>query len=221
MFIGILGRRKHRNRQENVAQMASPIVKSDEEDEPEPSEAEKETRRMEISQPVRIREGHGLSFFKQHQINRNYLRPQNREQRRCFSWFRDQIRKVGRKRSKSCVSLNFARENCIEQLIANTFNDTEQTETMKPFFPVGSKLFCKTPDDHSKLLGFYHQGELCFGENDRIYLEYKFSDIARLSDPHQSKDALEFIGNNEKLTAEFEDDCHGKTNLVEETTSNN
>jgi hypothetical protein len=197
--------------------MTRPVLKSDEE-ELEPNEAEKEIRRIEIGHPVRIREGHGLSFSRQYQINRSHIRPQTRQQRRCWSWYRDQIRKIHRNPSKSCTSLNNARENCIHQLISNTFNYTEQ---MQLSFPIGSTLFCKTPDNYNKLLGQYLNGELCFGQNDRIFLEYKFSDIARLSDRYQNKDTFEFIGNSEKLTAEFEDDCHGKTNLVEETTTNN
>lgn len=200
--------------------MKRPILKSDEE-ENEQNEAENEIRQIEMSHPIRIREGHGFSFFKQYQISRSHLKPQTRQQRQCLSWYRDQTRKIRPNQSKYCVHLSDAGENCINQLISNTFNHNEQDEPIKLSFPIGSKLFCKNHDDYNKLLGHYHNAEICFGQNNQIIIEYKFNDIARLSDRNKNKDTLEFIANNQKFTAEFEDDCHGKRNLVEETKSMN
>ena len=47
----------------------------------------------------------------------------------------------------------------------------------------------------------------------KLRIEHKFTDIAGLSDENKNKDILQFIANNKKLSAEFEDDCHDTNNI--------
>jgi hypothetical protein len=196
------------------------IVKTEEEETDDTKREENELRRIKLTHPIRIREGRGLSILRRYQIHRNQIRPTNRQQHKCWSWYRQQTRKIHRnpsKYSKSCRSLTDPRENCISQLIYNTFNHTEQDPDKKLSFSTGSKLYCEGQNGLNKLLGQYHHGKLCFDRDDQVYIEYQFTDIADLSNMYKNKDTLEYIANHDKLTAEFEDDCHGKTNLVEIT----
>lgn len=174
---------------------------------------EKEIHRIELSEPIRVREGRGLSFFKYYQIKPDQIRPETSDQRRCWSWYRDRTRKLRRNSSKSskvCISLNARREQCLNELIHNPFNQIKHDSL------ADSKLFCKIESNHEKFLGNYKNGKICFDQDDQISIEYRFHDIARLSDQYKNKETLEFLGHNEKFNAEFEDDCLGKRNLVED-----
>jgi len=222
----ILGRRKYGDRHRHFDHKKLSIITTNEEENSavddyvknEENEAENEIHRIELAHPVRIREGHGLSIRQRYQIDPSHIRLNNRQEHQCWSWYRRLTRKIRQNPSKhfqSCINLNDHNEKCINQLIYNTFNNTKQEQQTKISFPFGSKLYCKNNMDYKKLIGLYHHSDICFYPNNQIYIEHKFTDIASLSDTHKNEDILDFIGKHKKLTAEFEDDCHGKTNLVE------
>lgn len=186
----------------------------DEESEDDETDAKNEIQRVALDEPVHIREGEGLSFVRKFHLNRSNIRTKTTYQRRCWSWFRNQVRRLRKKSSKrstSCFRLNHRVENCINELLNN-----QQEHLFETPFPAGSKLYCKTEHDHKKFLGEYQRGQICLDQNDGITLEHKFTDITRLSDKNQNRDTLEFIKKNKKLFAEFGDDCNGETNFVEE-----
>ena len=197
-MIGILEQRNHR-----VHDRSNRRAQSD----------EGEMSRVVLSEPIRIREGRGLSFFKYYQIKPNQIGP---EQRRCWSWYRDRTRKIRRnplKTSQICISLTARREQCLAELLPHSFNDIEP---LKQSFLTGSKLFCKTEANDEKFLGHYNKGKICFERDDQISIEYRFHDNARLSDEYKNQDTLDFVDRHKKFRAEFEDDCLGKRNLVED-----
>ncbi|CAF2351423.1 unnamed protein product [Rotaria sp. Silwood2] len=187
------------------------------------NEAKKESNQIELDQPVRIHEGHGFSIRQTYKIKPNDIRPINRQQRQCLSWYRKQTRKIrhnSSKYQKSCINLYDRSEKCINQLVYNTFNTNEtinnqQQEYTKNSFPIGSKLYCENQAGYNRLIGYYHYKEVCFYADDQITIEHKFTDITGLSDMEKNKETLEFIARSKKLTAEFEDDCHDTTTLVE------
>ncbi|CAF0831940.1 unnamed protein product [Rotaria sp. Silwood1] len=187
------------------------------------NEAKKETTRIELDKPIHIREGHGFSIRQTYKINPSIIRPTNREQRQCWSWYRKQTRKIrhnSSKYQKSCTNLHDHREKCINQLVYNTFNTNEtnsdeQQQNTKNFFPIGSKLYCENQAGYNRLIGYFRRTEVCFHADDQINIEHKFMDITGLSDLRKNKETLEFIAQSKKLTAEFEDDCHDTTTLVE------
>ncbi len=218
-----LGRRKHRGHHDHKKRS---IIKTNEEEDSgvdddiktEEKEAENEIRRVKLVHPIRIREGHGLSIRRKYKIDPKHIQFNNREQRKCFLWYRQQTRKIRRNPSKhltKCIHLNNRNEKCINQLIYNTFNNTEQEQSPKNSFIIGSKLYCANDAGYNRLLGLYDNVEICFYSSNQVYIEHKFTDIASLSDINKNQDTLDFIENKSKLTAEFEDDCHEKTNLVE------
>jgi len=220
-----LGRRKHRDHQKHSITKTNEKEDNDIDDDikTEENEAENEIRRVKLVHPVRIREGHGISIRRKYKIDPKHIHLNNRQQRQCWSWYRQQTQKIRRNPSKyltKCIDLHNRNEKCINQLIHNTFNNTEQEHGRQQQSPknsliIGSKLYCANNAGYNKLLGLYDHGEICFSPSNQVYIEYKFTDIAGLSDIHKNQDTIDFIGTKSKLTAEFEDDCHEKTNLVE------
>ncbi|CAF3557538.1 unnamed protein product [Rotaria sordida] len=187
------------------------------------NEAKKETTRIELNQPIRIREGHGFLMRQTYKINPSNIRPTNRQHRQCWSWYRKQTRKIRynpSKHTKSCINLNDHLEKCINQLVHNRLNTNEidnyqEQQNMKNSFSIGSKLYCENQAGYNKLIGYYHYSEVCFSTDNEINIERKFIDITGLSDMKKNRDTLEFIAQNKKLTAEFEDDCHDTITLAE------
>lgn len=185
----------------------------------EEKEALNELRRIELPHPVHIREGEGLSVHRKYTIDFKYIQSSTYKHRECSIWYRKltkDIRENPRKNPEYCINLNDRREKCLNQLIYNTFNNTEeQVSSPKISFIPGSKLYCENKNGLNKFLGHYTRGILCFYPNDQIHIDYEFTDIAGISDINKNQDALEFIENNSKLNGEFGDDCHEETNLVE------
>jgi hypothetical protein len=223
----ILGRQKHRSNRRRADHKKHSIAKTDEEEDDaadndinnKRNEGENEIRRIELAHPVRVREGHGFSIRQRHKIDPNHIRPNNRQQRQCWSWYRritQKLRRNPEKYLKACIHPKYRHELCINQLIYNTFNNTEEKQQHpKIFFPIGSKLYCENDIHSKKFLGLYDHDEICFYPNNQVYIEQEFTDIASLSDMQKNQDTLDFIANHQKLNAEFKDDCHEKTNLVE------
>lgn len=210
----ILERSKHQVRDRSSNKIKRSFLKSEQEknDSSVRRDNEREIHRIELSEPIRIREGRGLSFFKYYQIKPDQIRPETSDQRRCWSWYRDRTRKLRRNASKSstvCMSLNTRREGCLNQLIPNSINQIKHKSL------TDSKLFCKTESNQEKFLGQYKNGKICFDQDNRVSIEYKFHDIAHLSDQYKNEETLAFLDQHKKLRAEFEDDCFGKRNLVE------
>ena len=181
----------------------------------EQDETKNEVQRIALDESIQVLEGEGLSFIRKYQLDRNQIRPKTKYQRRCWSWYRHQVRRLRKNSSKksiSCFRLNQRTESCINELFSYQKQHLPETS-----FTIGSKLYCKNEQGYNKFLGEYQRGKICFDQHDIITFERKFTDITRLSDKNQNRDTLEFIEKDKKLFAEFEDDCHGQTHLVEET----
>jgi len=183
----------------------------------EDDQAEQEARRIELHQPVRIREGHGLFIRQTYHFNLTRSRLTDRHQHRCLSWYRKQTRKIRRnpsKHKKTCIRLNDHNEKCINQLVHNTETDKHSQQAVHSL-AMGSKLYCEDQAGSNKFIGLSRHREICFHPDNQIDIEQKFTDIAGLSNMHKNHDILQFIANHKKYTAEFEHDCHGKATLVE------
>jgi hypothetical protein len=230
-----LERREHR-RHRNSRHKKRAVTKINEEDsaidddndEPktEENEAENEVHLIELHQPLRVREGRGLSFRQPYKLSLSHTQSASRQQRKCLSWYRRKTQKMRRNPSKYkqfCIPLNDHNEKCVKQLVYNTFNDTEDETQEEQHYktvsiPLNSKLYCATQVvGENKFIGLHHRAELCFQANNQVYIEREFTDIAGLTDKNKNKDTLQFIANHKKLNAEFEDDCDGQTKLVEIT----
>jgi hypothetical protein len=173
----------------------------------------KKIRRIEIAQPIQIREGHGLAIHQTYEVNYTNSQPKDRKLRPCWLWYRKhtkEIRQNPKKHKKSCIHLNNDREKCLTKLI----NGVEHTYS-KLGITVGSKLYCEDQNDLNKLLGYHRHSEICFQSHNQISIEHKFTDFVSLSDRKKNRDVLAFIGNSTKLTSEFESDCNDKTTLDE------
>lgn len=207
----------------NLEECFVELVGEDDDDYKDPEdqdeeEAQTEVQRIGLDQPIYIREGHGLSFFRKYHLDRDHIQPTTSLGRQCWSWYRDQTRKLRKKLSKqsnACFRLSYSVEKCINDLVHNTLNHTEHEQEFQTTFQIGSKLYCENEIGQKKFLGEYRRGKICFDGHDNILIDHQFTDITRLSDQKQNRDSLDFIEKNKKLTAEFEDDCHGQTNLVE------
>lgn len=219
-FFFILERRTHRGGHRRTKSSTSEDESDvDERLQDEETEAEKEARRIELAHPVQIREGYGLSVRRKYTIDPKHIQTNHREQRRCWSWYQKLTQKVhknSKKYPKYCINLNYPREKCLNQLIYNRFNNSEQEQLKKVSFNYGSRLYCENTLGHKKLLGHYNYGEICFYPNNQVYIDHEFTDIASLSDMKKNHDALEFIAKHSKLSAEFGDDCHEEMNFVED-----
>ena len=183
----------------------------------EKNDDENKIHRFEITQPIQIRQGHGLAIRQTYDVNLTNTRPKDRQKRECWTWYRahtKQIRQNPKKYKKSCIHLNNHREKCLKQLIYKQINEVQQTYTKLPV-TVGSKLYCEDLNNLNKLLGYHRRSEICFQTKNQIYIEHKFTDFVSLSDRNKNTDILEFIANNTKLTSEFESDCNDKITLVE------
>jgi hypothetical protein len=186
-------------------------------------EAEKEIQRIELHQPLHIREGRGFSLRQTYKLNLTHPQPTSAHHRQCLSWYRKRTQKIRRDSSKhkeSCVKINDHNEKCINRLVYNTIDDTEddipeQKHYTTVSFPLQSKLYCENQLGLKKFLGVHYRGLACFQADNQLTIQHKFSDIAGLSDAKKNKDVLQFIENNKKLKAEFDDDCHEQTALAE------
>lgn len=190
-------------------------------------DAKNEGKRVQLDQPIRVREGHGFAMRQTYTFNMSRSRPTS-EQSKCHSWYRKTTRKLRRKSSKHgriCVRLNDHNEDCINQLVHNTLpmnrkshHDQQQQQQKvhkKPNISKESKLYCENQSGNYKLLGNYRYSTVCFHSSNQIIIEHEFSDIVGLSSAHKNKHVLEFIAKNPKLTAEINNDCHDETTLVE------
>jgi len=188
------------------------------------AEAQNEITRVDLEEPIHIHEGHGFLIRQTHKINATAIRPVNQQDRQCWSWYRKQTRKIRHnpsKHRKICIRSNDHREKCVNQLISNAFGTTEPRNQQEQYtaitLPLASKLYCDNPTGYHKLIGLHFRAEICFQTDNHVSFESRFSDISGLSDLHKRKPTLQYLGNSKKLSAEFEDDCHDKTTLVEIT----
>ncbi|CAM4918191.1 unnamed protein product [Rotaria socialis] len=186
--------------------------------------ARNEKNTIELDQPIHIREGHGFTMHQTYKLHPSHVQPNDRQQRACWTWYRRQTQKLRRNPSKhkrTCIHQNDHNEHCINQLVYNTLNVNSTNQHYQPeqnaklTFSKGSKLYCDSQVGSNKLLGHHRHSEICFQADDRLSIEHKFTDITGLSDMHKNKDVLAFIAKNEKLTAEFNNDCHDDTTLSE------
>jgi len=191
----------------------------DEDDKTNPEEikdddADNKTNRLEITQPVQIRQGHGLVIRQFYQLNATDIAPKNRQ---CLSWYRThtkELRQNPKKNKKLCIHINDKREKCLKKLL----NKGEQTYSPFPI-TVGSKLYCEDGNNLNKLLGYHRRSEICFQKSNQILIEHKFTDFVSLADVNKNRDVLQFLATNTKLAEEFKSDCNDKTTLDEITKS--
>ena len=177
------------------------ILEADEEEEDEPSDE------IQVTEPVQIHQGRGLSVRQVYELNLTNFRATTRQQRTCWSWYREHTRKIlnyPNKLQKSCVAFTNKHKKCLP-----TFFSTKQTVSS------GSRLYCETNQEQTKLLGYLRRSEICFLSHYRISLEHHFTDFLSLSDRKKNHDVLQFISNNTKLTNEFEADCRDRETLDE------
>ena len=184
----------------------------------EPEETEKITE-VDLSESIVVRKGHGLSIIQRYELNLTNIRPKDREQRQCWSWYREQTKKICRNPQKNpevCIELDDQRQKCVEELIfEETLDSDQQPSDAFISFNKKSKLYCENNNQIKKLLGYYRRSVLCFQKNHHIYVEHKFSDLVHLSDRHQNRDVLKFIANDAVLAKEFQYDCRDKHTLVD------
>lgn len=208
---------RHRKRTPSGRKRESNVVVDQEHDD----DVQEEVNRIEVGQPIRVREGHGLVIRQIYRLNPNNIRPDSRAERQCWSWYRHQARKIRSSPSKSeasCIPLNDHREQCIEQLAHVSKNSTEpQGLASWHSLSIGSKLFCANQQGESQMIGQYNRGKICFQKDNQVTVDHQFTDIPHLSDMHKNSGTLNFISKNAKFQAEFENDCLNETSLVEKT----
>lgn len=172
---------------------------------------------IELTEPVQIHKGRGLSVRQTYELNLTDIKAATRKQRDCYSWYRKNTKEVlnyPTKSKKTCISLNNQQEKCLEQLFYKKLVDDTEEPYEKSSVKAGSKLYCENNNKQNKLLGIHRSSEICFTTHYQIYIEYKFTDFVSLSDVKKNKDVLKFLSNNTKLTSEFESDCNDKTTLA-------
>ncbi|CAF1077847.1 unnamed protein product [Adineta steineri] len=193
-------------------------IMEDDDVETKQNKAEKETHRMELHQPVQIREGRGFTIRQTYTLNVTEISKTNRVSQKCLSWYRKKTRKVrhnSSKQSKSCTKLTDHVETCINQLVYSDTETNNHPQHTIVSFAKGSKLYCQDRSGHAKLLGSVRFGNVCFRTNEQILIEQSFTDIVGLSHMNKNEDVLKFITDNKKFAAEFKHDCHDKSTLVE------
>ena len=178
------------------------------------ADAEDETRRVAVGRSVQIREGEGLVVRQNFRLDPSTIRPTTAADRKCSSWFRRALKKSQKKSSSSCLRLNDHRDQCIQQLVQLNSNETNQSAVRPSLLTIGSKLFCEN-HGQDKFIGHLRQSKLCFQENHQLIIEHLFNDVANLADAKKNKEILQFISEERKLKAEFEDDCQDETTLEE------
>ena len=179
------------------------------EEEEEEKDEEEPSDEIPVTESVQIHQGRGLSVRQVYELNLTNFRAKTREQRTCWSWYREHTRKLLKypnKLQKSCISLTNKHSKCLRTLFHGKSEESISS---------GSKLYCETNDEQTKLLGYLRRSEICFLTHYRIALEHHFTDFLSLSDRKKNHDVLQFISNNTKLTKEFEADCRDRETLDE------
>lgn len=181
------------------------LEEEEEKEEDEPSDE------ISVTEPVQIHQGRGLSVRQVYELNLTNFRATTQQQRTCWSWYRENTRKIltrPNKLQKSCIAFTKKQNKCLQTL----FNDKSNENTT---ISSGSKLYCENNQEQMKLLGYLRRSEICFLTHYRISLEHHFTDFLSLSDRKKNEDVLQFISNNTKLTNEFEADCRDRVTLDE------
>ncbi|CAF1370150.1 unnamed protein product [Adineta steineri] len=175
---------------------------------------------IELTEPIKISQGHGVSVFQSYELDLTDYKPTTRQHRRAWSWYRTQTRKMCSqplKYTKNCIRINRHNKKYVEHLLnqttSNNDDDDEQQSTYK--ITKGSKLYCENNREQTKLIGFYNDSKICFEKNNQLYIKHDFTDYVSLSDRKKNMDILQFIANNTKLTDEFEHDCDDKITLAD------
>jgi hypothetical protein len=174
---------------------------------------ESQSQQVEVTEPIYIRQGHGVSVRQTYELNLTDFHATNRLQRECWSWYRKYTKDIlnhPTKSKKTCVPLNKAHEKCLGELFHKKIDDDELKS-----LPVGSKLYCENNFQQSKLLGYHRRSDICFLTHYQIYLDHKFTDFLSLADTNKNKHVLRYLANNTKLTNEFQADCNDKKTLNE------
>jgi len=195
--------RQHRSKEEKTLKLNSKI------------KAEDEINRVQVGRSVQIREGEGLLVRQTYRLDPHEAQPKSSFERKCWSWLRHAIKKNKKKSApSSCLHLNDRRDRCIRQLVHQNFNESNLEIDSSSTLTVGSRLFCEN-HGQEKFIGHLIRTNLCFQDNHQIVIEHMFNDIANLADANKNKEILQFISEEQKLKAEFEDDCHDETTLLE------
>ena len=210
MFGICFTEKKHSSRKKALAANATVV------EEPEVTE---NITQIDLNEPIVVRKGRGLSIIQRYALNLTNVRPKDREQRQCWSWYREQTKKICRNPQKYpelCIELDDEREKCVEELVfEESLADVQESSYASISFNKQSKLYCDNNKQVKKLLGYYRRSVLCFQKNHQISVEHKFSDLVHLSDRHQNRDVLKFIANNTELTQDFQKDCRDKQTLAD------
>ena len=173
---------------------------------------------VEVTEPIVIRSGQGLSIVQKYDLNLTNIRIKDRLQRKCYDWYRSQTKKICRDpctHPQVCVELNDEREKCLERLLdANSTTSDEQKNYQSISLTKKAKLICANDQDGTRVLGRYQRSQVCFHTHYQVSVEHQFSDRVYLSDKKQNKDVLKFIANHTELAKEFQSDCQDKKTLA-------
>lgn len=173
---------------------------------------------FEVTEPIVIRSGQGLSIVQKYELNLTNIRIKDRRQRQCYDWYRSQTKKICRDpctHPQVCVELNDEREKCLERLLdANSTTSEEQKNYQSISLTKKAKLSCANDRDGARVLGRYRRSQVCFHTHYQVSVEHQFSDRVYLSDKKQNRDVLKFLANHTELAKEFQSDCHDKKTLA-------
>jgi len=185
---------------------------------PSSTNSSEEITEIDVTEPIVIRSGQGLSIVQKYELNLTNIRIKDRHQRKCYDWYRSQTKKICRdpcSHPQVCLELTNEREKCLERLMDSNFTENEEQKNYQSIsLTKKAKLICENDQNEKRVLGRYRGSQVCFHTHYQVSVEHQYSDRVYLSDKKQNKDILQFIANQTELVNEFQSDCNDKKTLL-------